>query len=344
MNTDEFPFVSVVITGKNVADSITECLESVMNLDYPHYEVLFVDAGSSDGTLEIIRKMSSSNPIFRILIKDGSPAAGRNEGILNAKGEIIAFTDADCKVSKNWLLALVNCLIRHEDIASVGGPSLTPQKDQYFAKCVGLLFSTPFGSAGARNPGFYSVPRYIDHNPTCNVAIKREVFENVGLLKEGLPVGEDLEFDRRLQKKGYKLFYTPYAIVYHHRKRNLRQFAKQMFSYGFWRAKLGKNHRKIWTPIHFIPTAFILTLLIGGIVAFLNPSLILYYLYLLAVLSYVVFGLSFGILVAIKIRDPLIIIIMLPLGFFEHTSYGLGFLAGLLSISDKHNKKNSRRC
>ena len=221
---------------------------------------------------------------------------------------------------------------------------MTPQKDQYFAKCIGWLFSTPFGSAGARNTGFYSVPRYVDHNPTCNVAIKREVFENVGLFNEDLPVGEDLEFDRRLRKKEYKLFYTPVAIVYHHRKRKLRHFVKQMFFYGFWRAKLGKNHREILTPIHFIPTAFVLTLLIGGLVKLLSPSLLLHNLYQLAVLSYVVFGLSFGIRVAIRIKDPLIIFLMLPLGFLEHASYGLGFLAGLLSTGDKHDKKTSHRC
>src|SRR3989344_7503795 len=98
------PKVSVGITVKNSVDTIFECIESIMKSSYPIYEIVVVDAFSTDGTWEILKSFGKR---VRALQKKGNVSVGRNEIIKKAKGELIAFTDADCVVERFWLERLV---------------------------------------------------------------------------------------------------------------------------------------------------------------------------------------------------------------------------------------------
>jgi GT2 family glycosyltransferase len=255
------------------------------------------------------------------------PGRGRNKGIIESTGQIIAFTDADCAVDKSWLSNITSHLAAQDQtIVGVGGPSMTPDSDGRFAKCIGSLWQTSFGAAGARNPALYKGLRDVEHNPTCNSAYRRWVFDKVGLFHQYLPVTEDEEIDTRIRRKGYRLLYAEDVVVWHHRKNKLGSFANQMFSYGFWRANSGRKGLVPLKLMHFAPPFLVLYALMLPMLALLSPQLSI-----IPLAVYLVLGLASGAYGAWKSRYMTCVVVTPVLGFVEHVAYGLGFLSGLLT-------------
>lgn len=318
--------VSVIITGLNVQNTVDECIQSLLNLDYPKedYEIIYVDGGSTDNTLENI----SAYPIRIVKEQGGSPASGRNAGIKKARGEIIAFTDADSIVDKNWLNKLLECY-ETSNVAGVGGVILPYPEKKYLPRTIGFLLPTNFGSAGARNPAIYSTRRVVDHNPTNNASIRKSVLSEVGYFNEELKVAEDIELDLRIIKYGYKLVYTPEAKVWHRQRQELGCFILQMFNYGFWRAWAGKKYRGLLQLKHLIPSLFLLFIVGGAILSFTNLQGILL-LFSVTLLAYFCVGLITGFKVSLESKEASHILSIPILGFIEHVSYGLGIIRGLL--------------
>ena len=118
------PLVSIIIPVRNEAGLLKNCLESISNLDYPkeRIEVVIADGMSTDGTAEVARQYGA-----RVVLNEKKTVSpGRNVAFKPAKGEIIAFTDADCIVDKNWIK---NSLKYFDDAnaACVGGLTLPPR-------------------------------------------------------------------------------------------------------------------------------------------------------------------------------------------------------------------------
>ncbi len=320
--------VSVIVTGLNVENTIDECIQSLLQIDYPKnaYEIIYVDGGSTDKTLKIV----STYPI-RIVQEHGeSPASGRNAGIKKATGEIIAFTDADSIVDGNWLNKLLECY-ETSDIAGVGGVILPYPEKKYFPRAVGFLLPTGFGSAGARNPVVYAKKRFVEHNPTNNASIRKSVLNEVGYFNEELKVAEDLELDLRITKGNYKLVYTPDAKVWHHQRTGLGSFIRQMYNYGLWRAWAGKKYRDLLKPKHLLPSLFIIIIISGAILsAVVSKSSSVLILLSLTLFTYFCFGLITGYTVSLKSKEASHVLVIPLLGFIEHVSYGLGILRGLI--------------
>ena len=112
----------MVVCAYQAQDTIEECLQSLMELDYPNYDVLVVDDGSTDATAEIARRF----PV-RLLIRDRLGLSGaRNEGLEQADGDIVAYIDADAWADPDWLTYLALAL-EVPGTAGAGGPTRYPQ-------------------------------------------------------------------------------------------------------------------------------------------------------------------------------------------------------------------------
>jgi len=326
----DYPFISVIITGKNSAKTIEECLLSIIRNNYPQskFEIIYVDGGSTDETLKIVEKISKAHEgkaTIKWYVEPGLPGKGRNRGILEAKREIIAFADSDVIVDENWLVSIARHMLRAgERVAGVGGPNLTLPNSPPFAQLVGILWEMPFGAMGARNPARYKGIRVVDHNPTCNAAYWRWVFEKVGLFREDLPVTEDVEFDTRIRRSGYLLLYADDIVVWHHRRRTLKSFLKQMYSYGYWRAYSGRKRLIPLSLLHFMPSALLFYLLVVLPVALACGM----HLLLVPLAAYVAFGLLSGLYAAARHANLKLAAVIPALGFLEHIAYGAGFIAG----------------
>jgi GT2 family glycosyltransferase len=229
------PIVSVVVPVLNGERTIKECLVSLLRTDYPRErrEILVVDNGSTDRTAEIIK----SFPV-RYLREErqGAPAA-RNTGIQASRGELVAFTDADCVVTREWLGELVRAF-DEDGIGGVAGeifpyPPKTPA-ERYAARMRSL------------SPQKYLSRPLMPFAVFANLAFRQDVFDRVGLLDETITMGaEATDFCTRfLRVTGLRLEYAPNAVVFHRYRATAREFLKQQWNYGRGHALLHIKYRR----------------------------------------------------------------------------------------------------
>jgi GT2 family glycosyltransferase len=217
--------VSLIIPTHNRRESLRRCLAGTMRQDYPEYEVIVVDDGSTDGTREMVE---TEFPQVRYVGQPNrGPAAARNTGIRLAGGEILAFTDDDCVPPPDWLRAH---LAYYQDplVGAVGGPQI-PVGPSYYD-----LFQM------AHYPGDFSESvRRISRISgweglaSCNLSIRREVFDRVGLFDEAFVTGADPELTRRANRLGgYTLVYDPTLRVDHLKVHTFTSYLRMRFHRG----------------------------------------------------------------------------------------------------------------
>lgn len=221
MNTD-LPYITIVIPVFNGEETIDLCLASVTSLDYPDssYGIILVDNGSTDATLEIAQKYNIT-VLHEPDIK--SSYAARNKGILAAKGELIAFTDADCIVTPGWLKHLV----QHWDDPTIG--CFAGEIEAYQPETLVEKFSDRAGIL--RQAGTLSCP-YLPYTQTANSAYRKEVFDKVGLFVPEMTSGGDADISWRMQKQlGLKIKFIPEALIYHKHRNSIGGLYRQYRKY-----------------------------------------------------------------------------------------------------------------
>ncbi len=217
------PVISVVIPFKNSKKTLEGLLTSLLNQDFPKtdYEIVLVDDGSSDGSLETIEDMVKSS-IVRIKVIKLSEGRGcfhaRNKGLEVAKGEIIAFIDSDEVADKNWLKNLVKLHFESSDVGGVVGNTITDNNQALILPFV----VAPIGATGMYNG--------VVKAGTCNVAYRKSILSDIGGFDEAFDPKwrGDSDLCLRVSEKGFKLLYEPTAIVFHPlRKHSLREIWKE---------------------------------------------------------------------------------------------------------------------
>ncbi len=318
----KYPFVSVIVGIRNEEKFIEECIESLLNLDYPtdSYEIIIVDGMSTDKTRDIVKKY----PVRLLLNEKKNVAAARNLGVKNARGELVAFTDGDCKVDPQWLKALVHEMQAcPDDVVCFGGPNLIFDTDPVFGRVVGYAQESFLGSGGSAQSNNSTKKHYVSSLPNCNAMYKKAAIKEAGGFDERFVVGQDGDLNYRIGKKGNKFLYIPNAQVLHHRRGTLKSFSVRMFKYGMWMAELFKKHGEFVRWYAFLPSIAILfavVLLIASI-KYLTPSLLL--LALMAVYFILVFITSIQVTYKMKSKYGLLALFIIPV---QHIAYGLGFL------------------
>jgi GT2 family glycosyltransferase len=228
---DPSPRVSVVVATYNGARTLRACLSSLSRLNYPGYEVILVDDGSTDQTPEIARDF----PAVRVVRQEHlGLSAARNTGIRAAQGEIVALTDADCRPDRDWLYYLVGDLFRG-GFGGIGGHNFLPPDDSAVAAAV---MASPGGPAHVM-----LTDREAEHVPGCNMAFPKRALEEVGGFDPIFhAAGDDVDLCWRLQQRGYKLGFSPAGFVWHHRRATVGAYLKQQAGYGEAEALLVRKH------------------------------------------------------------------------------------------------------
>ncbi|WP_011306147.1 glycosyltransferase [Methanosarcina barkeri] len=318
----KYPFVSVVVGIRNEEKFIEECIESLINLDYPRdsYEIIIIDGMSTDKTRDIVQKY----PVKLLLNEKKNVAAARNLGVENARGELVAFTDGDCKVDPQWLKALVHEMqTSPDDVVCFGGPNLIFDTDPVFGRVVGYAQESFLGSGGSAQSKNSTKKHYVSSLPNCNAMYKKAAIKEVGGFDERFVVGQDGDLNYRIGKKGNKFLYIPNAQVLHHRRGTLKSFSVRMFKYGMWMAELFKKHGEFVRWYAFLPsiaTLFAVILLIASI-KYSTAGLLL--LVLVTIYFILVFITSIQVTYKMKSKYGLFALFIIPV---QHVAYGLGFL------------------
>ena len=225
--------VSIIISNFNGKEHLRECLFSLMKLKYPHYEVIVVDAGSTDGSPEMVEK---DFPSVR-LVRRGDMGIGEaiNCGILVAKGEFIVFDlNNDDVVDENWLNHLVEVLSSSRDIGIVCGKRYRYGSNEIL-DCAGgkinfLTGDTSVIGQHRKNSEKYDSEKEVDYVPV--IMTKREVINNVGLCDPHYYIYfEDTDFCLRAKRAGYKVIYVPSAIFWHKGSSTVGKFSYKRYYY-----------------------------------------------------------------------------------------------------------------
>jgi glycosyltransferase involved in cell wall biosynthesis len=215
-----------VVCCYNAAATLDECLKSLAVLNYPEYEVIVIDDGSTDGTHLIAQRY----PVRCIRTPNGGLSKARNLGIDNAQGEIVAFIDSDAYADPDWLYYVVSALEEH-NAAAVGGPNLSPPQDGFVAQCV---------DQSPGNPTCVLVDNELaEHIPGCNMAYRKSAFDKAGKFDaRHRAAGDDVDICWRLLLTQQKIVYHPSALVWHHRRPTVRGYLRQQKGYGYAEAHL----------------------------------------------------------------------------------------------------------
>jgi len=234
-----YPKVSVVVASYNGAATLEACLQSLSKLNYPNYETILVDDGSTDETAKIAAGFEGIRSI-RYAENQGLSVA-RNIGIEAAVGEIVAFTDSDCRADEDWLRYLVHDLINSK-FAAIGGHNFLPTDDSWVASAVMV---SPGGPAHVM-----LTDRVAEHIPGCNMAFYKWALEEIGGFD---PVfwraGDDVDVCWRLQERGYKIGFSHSGFVWHYRRSTVGAYLKQQAGYGEAEALLVRKHPEYFNNI-----------------------------------------------------------------------------------------------
>jgi len=231
------PFVSVIVCSYNGGKTLAQCLESLGKIDYPNFEIILVDDGSTDDT----RAIAARYPRVRYFHQTNHGLShARNFGAAVAKGEIFAYTDSDCMADPDWLYYLLSTLLGG-DYAGVGGPNVSPPARNWVQACV---------AAAPGGPSHVLLTDTVaEHIPGCNMAWYRWAFESIGGFDpEYHKAGDDVDFCWRVQQAGHEIAFSPTALVWHYRRFTLRAFRKQQEGYGEAESMLRFKHLIFFGP------------------------------------------------------------------------------------------------
>ncbi len=235
-----YPKVSVIVCSYNGAQTLEACLASLLEIDYPDFEIVLVDDGSTDRTPEIVDQFRRDPRLVPVRQKNMGLSHARNVGAHTARGNIFAYTDGDCMADPDWLYYMVGTLLSGP-YAGVGGPNISPPAANWVQACV---------SAAPGGPSHVLTTDVVaEHIPGCNMAFHRWAFEKVGGFDpEYRKAGDDVDFCWRLQNAGQVIAFSAAAIVWHYRRFTLQAFKKQQEGYGEAESMLRFNHLIFFGP------------------------------------------------------------------------------------------------
>ena len=312
-----WPKVSVIIPFGGKSDYIEETLRYLSRVEYPDYEVILLPD----------KPFSSGDDVKVVPTGPVGPAAKRDMALAYAEGEILAFLDDDAYPDRDWLKNAVK-YFQDPEVAAIGGPAVTPPSDGLLQKASGYVYASLLGGG---NYAYRYVPqkmREIDDHPTCNLFVRKLVFEQLGGFDTSFWPGEDtklcLEMTRDL---GKKIIYAPDVVAYHHRRPLFGPHLRQVHNYALHRGYFAKRFPETSLKLsYFLPTLLVAGITGGGAIALFFPPLRSFYLagllvYLIAVTSSA----------AVTSRHLLLTPLVAGGIIATHLVYGIWFVVGLLS-------------
>lgn len=228
--------LSLITTVKNEADSMERLLESLLAQSRKPDEVIIVDGGSTDRTVEVIRPYQGKLPLKLIIGEGFNISQGRNAAIAQAQREIIASTDAGGRLDPDWLKHLLLPFEEDESVDVVSGFFL-PDPQSPFEVALGATIL----------PTLSEVDPHRFLPSSRSVAFRRKAWKEVGGYPEWLDYCEDLVFDFKLRRAGFKFLFAPQAVVYFRPRPHLAAFFLQYYRYG-----RGDGKADLWRARHAI--------------------------------------------------------------------------------------------
>jgi GT2 family glycosyltransferase len=216
--------ISVLICTYNRPDLLTRALEALTRHTEEKPAQIVIVNGGDERTDRLVESFMATNKDVEInLVRtvNKNAASSRNAGLRHCRGDIVAVTDDDAQVFPNWITLMKEAHKTHLEAGAVGGPVIGTPTDSLVAKAADLITFPDWPQ-----------PQYVRTLPTVNISYKREVVDRVGQLDETLFCGEDVDYNWRVQKLGYKIYFDPRIKVFHQHRVTLNGFLNQHYMYG----------------------------------------------------------------------------------------------------------------
>ncbi|MDZ4402000.1 glycosyltransferase [Prosthecobacter sp.] len=231
------PRISVIVCTRNGSSTLRACLESLVALHYPDFEILVIDDGSSDATAEIAKGLEGVRYHRQ---EHAGLSVARNLGAQLATGSVLAYTDDDCIAHPGWLLHLSHAFADAAVVAA-GGPNIPPPPRNHIESVVAAAPGAPAHVLLSDTEA--------EHLPGCNLAIRKTALDDIGGFRaEFRAAGDDVDVCWRLRERGV-LRFVPGAMVWHHRRFTVKAYLQQQLGYGHAEALLMKAHPARFGPL-----------------------------------------------------------------------------------------------
>jgi glycosyltransferase involved in cell wall biosynthesis len=218
-------FLNIIIPSYRASGTIVRTIESVFGVGNQFggdFDVTVVDS-SDDNTIDVIAGSKFQVNVIE-LPEQAFPGKARNHGVMNTKGDVLCFIDADAWADRGWLQAIHDYLEQHPDVGAVGGTVLNGNPGEGYSQ---IAHWCEFSGYGPNAP---EGKRRVQ--PTVNVAIRREVFEKYGPFLEDQFGNEDVLLFDRMNKADVELHFNRAQIVYHRNKTTLKEINQHQFRLG----------------------------------------------------------------------------------------------------------------
>jgi len=329
------PKVSIVLPYKDEEKTLHEAVISLVKQDYSGpIEILAVNDGSKDDSTEILKHLASEYSALRLIEHTVSGvAAARNAALSEASGQVIVNFSAHAFACDYFLRVLVEKLTSVSScVAGVGCKHVPAPNDSSISRAFGTAMRSTLGGLGTTYRQA-DVERFVES--VAFTAYRAELFRIIGEFDSSVVGNEDGEFNLRVRKAGYRLLYSPEAIVYHHEVSSPLAFLRKMIRYGEGRARTIRKHPWSFRFVHACPCVALLALVflsIGGLfdVRLLQILIGLITTYIICVLVSALAHVRSICLPALIIAFPII-----------HLGYGVGFIGGF--FRSKRSESSERR-
>lgn len=319
--------VAIVIPTLNEERFISRCLNSIIKQTYEFekMDVMIIDGGSNDKTKDIVAEYQKSHQNIRFIEnKKKIQSVAFNIGLKKSTAPYIIRLDAHAEYDSKYISLCIENLKQDEKRGNVGGRcNILPFNQSVWAQTNAILNHSRFGIGGAA----FRVSNEAHNTDSVPFgAFPRKIIEKIGGMREDLPRGEDNEYNSRIRKAGYKIFFDPNIISSYFARPTLGASCKQMYANGNSIGYLYYIDREAIGIRHLVPLLFVVSGLFSIIISVLwSPFCYVFCgglaLYLIADAMASIMGAKDN----VKCTLPLFILF-----FCVHVSYGMGTIAGLI--------------
>ncbi len=267
------PEYSLIVPVYNRPDEVEELLQSLIKQTHKDFEVLIIEDGSTLTCETQVTKFQNDLDIQYFFKENSGQGFSRNYGFERAKGNWLIVFDSDCLIPSHYLQAVDDYVSTHT-IDAFGGPDSAHKSFTAIQKSISYSM-TSFLTTGGIRGGKKHVGTF--HPRSFNMGITKQVFEKTkGYI---LPrKGEDIEFSLRIIEQGFKTALIEDAFVFHKRRANFSQFFRQLHFFGTARINVYRFYKSELKIIHFIPSIFLVGLVMSLLSTLVMPRLGYYFL------------------------------------------------------------------
>ncbi len=259
---------SIIIPVKSINDYVRETVPHIQRLAGPQWELMVIpneeepNEWPEDGRVRVF-------PSGRV-----GPAAKRDMGAVQAKGEILVFLDDDSYPAKD-LLVVAEQYFADLSIVALGGPAITPPNDGFWQRVSGAVFLSKFSGGAPERYVPVGMARTVQDWPSVNLMVRKDDFLAIGGFDSPYWPGEDTKLCLDLvQKTGKGIMYVPEMRVWHHRRAGLGEHLRQVGGYGLHRGYFAKKYPETSRRIqYFIPTCFLIFVVSNAFIPVFNTQL-----------------------------------------------------------------------